>query len=637
MQNNNNYTAESVLHLEGLTPFRKSPGMYIGSTNEYGLHHIPKEIINNSVDEFLNGNCTHIWITLLKNGGIRIEDNGRGFPHGMLDDTFSILGGCFGKEHTGGKFNNSGDSGYNTSGGMHGIGCKCAAALGIKTVAISHRDGIEEIVEFAQGNLVKQITDGKCNKDLHGTIVEWYPDPEIFTETIKFNREKIEREFCQEYSFLNSGLVFHIKDEHDGYMKDYYSAHGIQDYLDFLNQGKNYLVNPICLAESDGNFSIELGIAYNDNYTNNIKLYTNSIPQTKGTHLTGFKTAWTSAINSFAKEQGWLKEKDPNLTGEDLAEGQLLIINFKMIDPIFEGQVKENLTSSEGRTYTQKLVSSCIKDYLFKSKNEIKILIDKAINARKAREAAKKAREAVRKNNPKEKGLKAKMKLSNKFIDCINKDPSNRNLLLVEGLSAGSAAVEARNAKTDCIYMLRGKVISPLKTALDKILENQEMSDITKVIGAGIGANFDVSKMNFDKIVITSDQDSDGADIALLLTTFFFTYMRPLVENGKLYKAVTPLYIVKQGNKEIYFYSEKEMEDWRAKKEKGEVLRAKGLGELNATDLHKVCFENQRFKRITVSDAEQTKILLEILQGKAVEPRKQYIYQNAHDLGFEFD
>lgn len=636
MQNNNNYNADSVQTLIGLEPFRKSPGMYIGDTNEYGLHHIIKEIINNSVDEALNANCTDIDITLLKDGGVKIEDNGRGFPHGMLDDTFSILGGCFGKEHTGGKFNNSGESGYNTSGGMHGIGCKCAAALGIKTIAISHRDGIEEIVEFSEGKMLKQITDNKCDLSLHGTTVIWYPDPKIFKTTTKFNRDKIEREFCQEYSFLNSGLRFSIKDERDNYFKEYCSKDGIKDYLDYLNGNDEYILDPICLSAQDGNFSIELGIAYNTKYSNSMRLYTNSIPQQKGTHLTGFKTAWTSAINKFAKDNKWLKANDNNLTGDDLSEGQLLIINFKMIDPVFEGQVKENLTSTEGRTYTQKLISSSIEEYLDYNKNGIKAVVEKALGARKAREAAKKAREAARK--PKEKGLKAKMKLSNKFIDCANKNPSERNLLLVEGLSAGSAAVEARNAKTDCIYMLRGKIISPLKTSIDKILANQEMSDIIRVIGAGFGDTFDVSKMNFDKIVITTDMDSDGADIELLLITFFFTYMRPLIEAGKLYRAVTPLYIVKIGKEELYFYTEEEMDKFKAThKNNYDVLRAKGLGELDAADLHKVCFEKQRFKRITISDLQKTKVLLDTLQGQAVTPRKQFIYDNAKTLGFEFD
>ena len=429
MQNNNNYTADSVQTLEGLLPFRKSPGMYIGATNEYGLHHIVKEIINNAVDEYMNGSCTDIYVTIQKDNGICIEDNGRGFPHGMLDETFSILGGCFGKEHTGGKFNNAGESGYNTSGGEHGIGCKCAAALGIKTIAISHRDGIEEIVEFSKGEMLSQITDNKCDKNLHGTKVIWVPDNEIFS-TIDFDSKKIEIELCQEYSFLNSGLRFHFKNEKLNYEKAFFSKNGIRDYLDFLNKNNDFLFEPIVLSSKENTFSIELGIGYNSSYTNIVKLYTNSIPQTKGTHLTGFKTAWTAAINSFARKNKFLKDKDENLTGEDLSEGQILIINFKMIDPVFEGQVKENLTSSEGRTYTQKLISSSIQEYLEYDKNGIKILIEKALGAKKARNAAKKAREKAREQNKKkEKALK----FDSKLADCYSKDRSRCEIYVVEG------------------------------------------------------------------------------------------------------------------------------------------------------------------------------------------------------------
>ena len=289
------------------------------------------------------------------------------------------------------------------------------------------------------------------------------------------------------------------------------------------------------------------------------------------------------------------------------------------------------------KPFTERLVED-LQIWLNANKTEIKNIADKAINARKAREAAKKAREAVRESGTKTKGLRAKMSISSKFIDCVNKNPKDRNLLLVEGLSAGSAAIEARNAKTDCIYMLRGKVISPLKTSIDKLLANQEISDIVKVIGAGFGKDFDLSKAQFDKIVITADQDSDGSDIELLLLTFFYTYMRPLVEAGKLYRAVTPLYIVKTKKEELYFYSDKELEEWK-KTSRGsyDILRAKGLGELNPVDLRKVCFENERFKRITVSDAAAAVNLLEILQGQAVEPRKKFIYENANRLGFNFD
>lgn len=574
MQNNNNYDASSVRVLKGLEGVRQSPGMYIGSVDQKGLHHCVKEQISNGVDEYLNGSCTDIWITLHKDGSTTVKDNGRGIPHGLKEDGLSVLSTCFGVLHAGGKFDNAGNSGYNTSGGEHGIGAKACSALSKQLIVTSCREGFMDRSIFEKGILITQETNIPIDTGIHGVEVHWVPDRTIFTDD--FNSELLEKELVREFSYLNSGLHFHFEDENKNYKKDYYSENGMQDYLMYLNQDKDFLFNPIYLTSSEDKFSIDIAVAYNHSYSSTIRLYTNSIPQEKGTHLTGFKTAWTSAINNFAKENKWLKDKDPNLTGSDLEEGMLLIINFKMIDPMFEGQNKSNLTSSEGRTYTQRLVTNVIKDYLISNKNGIKLLIDKAINARKAREAAKKAREAVRK--PKEKGLKAKMALSDKFIDCINKNPAERNLLLVEGKSASSAAIEARNAKTDCIYMLRGKTISPLKTSVDKILANQEMSDIIKVIGAGFGNdNFDLSKMNFDKIVITADQDADGMAIELLLITFFYTYMRPLVEAGKLYRAVTPLYIIKTGKEEVYCYTEDELAQWKATHSgRYELLRAKG-------------------------------------------------------------
>ena len=583
MQNNNNYNADSVQTLIGLEPFRKSPGMYIGDTNEYGLHHIIKEIINNSVDEALNANCTDIDITLLKDGGVKIEDNGRGFPHGMLDDTFSILGGCFGKEHTGGKFNNSGESGYNTSGGMHGIGCKCAAALGVKTIAISHRDGIEEIVEFLQGKMLKQITDNKCDISLHGTTVIWYPDPEIFKTTIKFNRDKIEREFCQEYSFLNSGLRFSIKDEKDNYFKEYCSKDGIKDYLDYLNGNEEYILNPICLSAQDGNFSIELGIAYNTKYSSSMRLYTNSIPQQKGTHLTGFKTAWTSAINKFAKDNKWLKANDNNLTGDDLSEGQLLIINFKMIDPVFEGQVKENLTSTEGRTYTQKLISSSIEEYLDYNKNGIKAVVEKALGARKAREAAKKAREAARNANPKDK-KKQLLNMPTKLVDCWGKNRLECELLIAEGDSAASGLVEGRTSEIHAVFPIRGKIIAAYKNSSEKIFANQEVVNLIKAIGLDLDPKtqkliYDKKKLRYGKILLCADADPDGASIKNLLIEMFWWLCPELILNGHIYTTMPPLFrITTKKNEYIYLKDANELEEYKKKHqgEKYQINRNKG-------------------------------------------------------------
>lgn len=622
-----NYQSNNIKTLEPLEHMRKYPGMYISSKDEKGLLHCVKEIISNSIDEYLNGSGDTIIIKTIGKNGISIEDNARGIPHGTHSSGCSTLQACFGIANTGGKFDNAtGETGYNTSGGEHGTGGKAVNAISKKFIAKTRREGIEEVVEFAQGKFIN-YTKNKIDKSITGTYVEFYPDPEVM-EVIEFNVEAIQA-MVREFSFLCKGLTFYVNDE------KFYSADGLADYLDFLNKGKSSITKSIFFDKAEGKFQLEVAIGYNDTYSSTIKLYTNNIPQNSGTHLTGFKTAWTSNLNTFARENKLLKEKDENMTGSDYEEGMTLILNFKMIDPVFKGQAKEELSSSEGRTYCQKLTTEAFKELSILYKNDLTAIVKKAINARKAREAARKAREAVR--QPKEKGLKAKMAISDKFFDCVSKNPKEKNLLLVEGKSAATSAVEARNVKTDCIYLLRGKIISPLKQTVEKLLANQEISDIVRVIGAGFGKDFDVNKMNFDKIVITSDQDSDGAAIELLLITFFFTYMRPLVEAGKLYRAVTPLYIVKKGKEEQYFYTEKEMDDWRALGKTGyEITRAKGLGELDAKVLKEICFENQRYKRITVNDAAAAENLLNILEGPAVNPRKQYIYDNATTLGFNF-
>lgn len=631
-----NYEASNIQTLDPISHIRKYCGMYIGSKDAHGLLHCVKEIISNSIDEYLNASNNYILVKLQKDSGIFIKDKGRGIPHGQHESGCSILQACASIINTGGKFNNAtGRSGYNSAGGQHGVGVKAVNALAKKFVISTAREGKKEIIEFSKGQFISSKEE-KTNET--GVEVLFYPDDTIF-ETVKFDSEKLQT-MIQEFSYLCSGLTFHFIDEEKNIDKEFLSNNGLSDYINFLSKGQNLITKPIYFNEREDMFQVEVALAYSDSYSSVVKLYTNNIPQEKGTHLTGFKTALTSTFNAFAREKGWIKEKDSNLTGSDLEEGQILIINFKMIDPVFKGQNKEELSSSEGRTYVQKLSTIALKDYFTFNEKEIKQIADKALNARKAREAAKKARDSARGlKQKKESGLKGKMQLSNKFIDCGNRNPKDRNLLLVEGTSAATSAVEARDPKKDAIYMLRGKIISPLKTSIDKILANQEMSDIIKVLGAGFGSDFDASKIQFDKVVITSDQDSDGFDIELLLITFFYTYMRPLIDAGKLYRAVTPLYIIRYKNKEDYCFTEKELEEWKQIHVgvKYELLRAKGLGELQPKDLKKVCFEQERYKRITISDAEKTTELLEILQGKAVEPRKQYIYDNAKELGFNFD
>lgn len=631
-----NYKATDIKSLDYFEHIRKYPGMYIGSKDAKGLLHCVKEILSNSIDEYLNGAGSTITVELLKNNGIRITDDGRGIPHGKHSSGCSTLQACFGIANTGGKFDNAtGQTGYNTSGGEHGTGGKAVNALSKKMIVTTSREGLKEIVEFSKGQFISH-SEEKIDPSITGTSVEFYPDPTVL-ETVVFDVTTI-RDMIQEFSFLCKGLKFILVTE-DGRAREFYSEHGLFDFMTYLNKDKNLITSPMYFEQEEDKFKLEVAIAYNSSYSSTVKLYTNNIPQEKGTHLTGFKTAWTAGLNTFARENKLLKEKETNLTGSDYEEGMVLILNFKMIDPVFKGQNKEELSSSEGRTYVQKLTSAAMKELFFTNKKDLKTIVDKALNARKARAAAKKARDAVREPKKKETGLRASLALSNKFIDCTSKDPKERKLFILEGVSAGAAAIEARNPKTDCIYLLRGKILSPLKSDTTKLLQNQEISDLVRIIGGGFGNTFDVNKMNFDKIVIFSDSDSDGDQICLLLMGLFYTYMKDLVLTGKLYRGAAPLYTLTKGKEEHLFYTDKEYRNWQAKNSTSgyTVLRGKGTGEMNPDDLHRLCFNSERFKRFVVDDPEETNALLTILLGPAVPPRKQYIYDNATELGFHFE
>lgn len=632
----NNYKATDIKSLDYFEHIRKYPGMYIGSKDAKGLLHCVKEILSNSIDEYLNGAGSTVTVELLKNNGIRIADDGRGIPHGKHPSGCSILQACFGIANTGGKFDNAtGQTGYNTSGGEHGTGGKAVNALSKKMIVTTSREGLKETVEFSKGQFISH-NEEKIDLSVTGTSVEFYPDSTVL-ETIVFDVVAI-RAMIQEFSFLCKGLKFIFITE-DGKTEEFYSEHGLFDFMTYLNKDKNLITSPIYFEREEDKFKLEVAIAYNSSYSSTVKLYTNNIPQEKGTHLTGFKTAWTAGLNTFARENKLLKEKETNLTGSDYEEGMVLILNFKMIDPVFKGQNKEELSSSEGRTYVQKLTSAAMKELFFTNKKDLKTIVDKALNARKARAAAKKARDAVREPKKKETGLRASLALSNKFIDCTSKDPKERKLFILEGVSAGAAAIEARNPKTDCIYLLRGKILSPLKSDTTKLLQNQEISDLVRIIGGGFGNTFDINKMNFDKIVIFSDSDSDGDQICLLLMGLFYTYMKDLVLAGKLYRGAAPLYTLTKGKEEHLFYTDKEYRNWQAKNSTSgyTVLRGKGTGEMNPDDLHRLCFNSERFKRFVVDNQEETDALLTILLGPAVPPRKQYIYDNATELGFHFE
>lgn len=629
------YDEKSIESLSPLEFTRLRPGVYVGST-EYSTQ-LLIEIVSNAVDEFKAGHGNKIIVTIKKDNTIIVEDNGQGFiPNAMRDDGKTVLEASFSVLNTSGKYSDDGVY-EGTALGLNGIGSKLTTYLSHWLEVITHRDGKYEHIWFKEGVFDKRDTGAWDNKNSpSGTLVQWQPNEEFFTHPevdmpVIINLFKVIACLCP-------GLTIELNREGQPQVI-FASKNGLMDLVDEAVKGKEILKNRLNFNFSDGKNKLDLVLTYTNAYSATIVPYVNTGLTDSGPHITQIKTILTREMNKFFREKGWLKDKDENLTGEDCQEGMYIAFNVTAPGVAYDAQTKSRVVKLDMKPFTAAIAEE-LQYWFAANEKDIKGIADKALNARKAREAARKARDAARGvKAKKETGLKAKMQISNKFIDCTNKNPKNRNLLLVEGLSAGASAVEARNPKTDCIYMLRGKIVSPLKTAVDKILANQEMSDIVRVIGAGFDSSFDVNKMNFDKIVITSDADSDGADIELLLITFFYTYMRPLVEAGKLYRAVTPLYIIRQKGKEYYYcYSEDELTEWKNSHSGSyDLLRAKGLGELNPEDLQKVCFMNERYKRISISDAEKTTELLNILMGSAVEPRKQYIYDNANKLGFNFE
>lgn len=628
------YDEKSIESLSPLEFTRLRPGVYVGST-EYSTQ-LLIEIVSNAVDEFKAGHGNKIIVTIKNDNTIIVEDNGQGFiPNAKRDDGKTVLEASFSVLNTSGKYSDDGVY-EGTALGLNGIGSKLTTYLSHWLEVITHRNGRYEHIWFKEGVFDKRDVGAWANKDHpSGTLVQWQPNEEFFTHPevdmpVIINLFKVIACLCP-------GLTIELNREGQPQVI-FASKNGLMDLVDKAVKGKEILKNRLNFNFSDGKNKLDLVLTYTNAYSATIVPYVNTGLTDSGPHITQIKTILTREMNKFFREKGWLKDKDENLTGEDCQEGMYIAFNVTAPGVAYDAQTKSRVVKLDMKPFTAAIAEE-LQYWFAANEKDIKGIADKALNARKAREAARKARDVARGvKAKKETGLKAKMQISNKFIDCTNKNPKNRNLLLVEGLSAGASAVEARNPKTDCIYMLRGKIVSPLKTAVDKILANQEMSDIVRVIGAGFDSSFDVNKMNFDKIVITSDADSDGADIELLLITFFYTYMRPLVEAGKLYRAVTPLYIIRQKGKEYYCYSEDELTEWKNSHSGSyDLLRAKGLGELNPEDLQKVCFMNERYKRISISDAEKTTELLNILMGSAVEPRKQYIYDNANELGFNFE
>ena len=565
MENKKLYTEDSIQSLSPLEFTRLRPGVYVGST-EYSTQ-LLIEIVSNAVDEYKAGHGNKIIITITDDNTITVEDNGQGFiPNAIREDGKTVLEASFSVLNTSGKYSEDGVY-EGTALGLNGIGSKLCVYLSHQTEVLSWRDGEYEHIWFKEGVFSKRDT-GKWNDSSKpsGTLVKWNPSEEFFTNaTVDLN---VIEKLLKVIVCLCPGLQIKLNE------KEFYSANGLMDLVDAAVNNSEIIKNRLIINNSQDKNKIDLVLTYTDNYSSTIVPYVNTGLTDSGPHITQMKAILTREMNKFFREKKWLKEKEDNLTGEDCQEGLYLVFNITAPGVSYDAQTKSRIVKLDMTPFTN-VIATGIRNWLIQNEKAVKVIADKALNARKAREAARKAREAAR--QPKEKGLKAKLALSNKFTDCISKNPKERNLLLVEGQSAAASAVEARNVKTDCIYQLKGKIISPLKTDIPKILQNQEMSDIIKVIGAGFGKDFDVNKMNFNKIVITSDQDSDGMDIELLLITFFYTYMRPLVEAGKLYRAVTPLYIIRQKNKEEYFYSDNELEEWK-KTHKGnyDLIRAKG-------------------------------------------------------------
>lgn len=629
------YKEDSTKHIDAREFTRKRPGTYCGST-EYSTQ-LMKELFANALDEHNIGHGNKIYITVdTRTNTYTCRDEGQGFiPNAPRPNGETMLSECFSVINTSGKYDDTDDSIYGGSAlGLNGIGMKLVCYLSeYSSVESTDGSGKFEKLIYEDG-LFKNREIGQCEKGIRGTKITYRPDPQFFQHP-EANIDEL-RSLFNEISALCPKLVIILNI--DGKEETFHKENGIQDLVDAKVKDKEIIPNRFYIRNERGNDLIDICLTYTSNYSEDITSYVNYGLTESGVHLTALRTNLTRAINKYANENGLLKKNDDNLTGQELSEGLVIIFNLKAKKVAYDSQSKVRVVDID-KTLINETINNNFVNWMNANPKCVKTIVAKALEARKARAAAKKAREAVR--GKKEKGgLKAKMAVSKKFIDCASKNPAERNLLLVEGNSAASSAIEARNAKTDCIYMLRGKTISPRKTSIEKILANQEMSDIIQILGAGFGNdNFDPSKIPFDKIVITADQDADGEAIELLLMTFFFTYMRPLIEVGKLYRAVTPLYIVTTKKDKLYFYTESEYRDWVNNNldKSASVLRAKGLGELNAAELNDVCFQHQRFRRITISDAELADKMLEIFEGQAVEPRKQFIYDNAEKLGFNFD
>ncbi len=622
------YGADQIQVLEGLEAVRKRPGMYIGSTSGKGLHHLVWEIVDNSIDEALAGYCNEINVIIEKDNSITVKDNGRGIPVGIqekmgrpaVEVIMTVL-------HAGGKF---GGGGYKVSGGLHGVGASVVNALSTELEVYVHLDGKIHSIKFERGAVVQEL-EVIGTTDKTGTITHFKPDGEIFTETLVYEYDILATRL-RELAFLNRGIKITIEDMRvEDKRNEYHYEGGIKSYVEHLNRTKEVIHDePIYMEGERDGISVEVALQYNEGYTDNIYSFANNIHTYEGgTHESGFKTALTRVINDYARKNGIIKENDTNLSGEDVREGITAIVSIKHPDPQFEGQTKTKLGNSEVRAITDTVFASTFDKFMMENPSVAKKIVEKGLMAARARLAAKKARELTRRKSALEVSS-----LPGKLADCSSKDPAESEMYIVEGDSAGGSAKQGRDRHFQAILPLRGKILNVEKARLDRILSNNEVRAMITAIGTGIGEDFDIAKARYHKIVIMTDADVDGAHIRTLLLTFFYRFMRKILEAGYIYIAQPPLYKVQQGKRIEYAYDNKELERIFAMlpaSPKPNIQRYKGLGEMNPEQLWETTMDPERRSMLQVSleDAIEADETFDMLMGEKVEPRRNFIEANA--------
>ncbi|OXM16554.1 DNA topoisomerase IV subunit B [Paenibacillus herberti] len=638
------YDADDIQILEGLTAVRKRPGMYIGSTTNSGLHHLLWEIVDNAVDEHLAKFCTEINVTLHKNGSVTVHDNGRGIPTGMHKSGIPTPQVVFTILHAGGKF---GGGGYKKSGGLHGVGASVTNALSEWLEVEIYRDGKihkqrfeywvdkkgkEHVGEPVTGLVVTGTTRQT------GTKVTFKPDTRVFHGNIALNFDTL-GDRLQEIAFLNSGLKVNLKDERSGHENVFYYEGGAKQFVEFLNEEKSVLHEAVHFSAEKDDIEVEVALQYNDGYTETIVSFVNSIPtRGGGTHETGFKTAYTRILNDYARRAAMLKEKDKNLEGGDLREGMMCVINIKMSEVEFVGQTKDQLGSSSARSAVDAVVADKMAVFMEENPQIGQMLLKKAIQASKAREAARKAREEIRSGKKRSESSN----LGGKLTPAQSKDSTRNELFIVEGDSAGGSAKQGRDSKYQAILPLKGKPMNPEKARLADILKNDEYKAIIAAIGAGVGPEFEASECNYSKVIIMTDADTDGAHIQVLLLTFFYRYMKPLIDNGKIYIAQPPLYKMSRKSGKLqtvrYAWTDEQLNNYSKEMGKNfELQRYKGLGEMNPDQLWETTMnpETRTLLKVQIDDAAKAERRVSTLMGDKVDPRKRWIIDNVDFTEYE--